>query len=88
MFSSSLSRSSVDASSMSSTASVVAAMAGASVFENRYGRLRWRSSSTISRRPLVKPPDAPPSALPSVLVTTSTRSMTPWYSGVPRPVGP
>ena len=31
----------------------LAAMAGARVLENRYGRLRWRSSSMISRRPEV-----------------------------------
>ena len=36
----------------------------------------------------VKPPLAPPSALPSVEVMMSTRPATPQCSGVPRPVGP
>ena len=36
--------------SRSSTASYAATIGGARVFENRYGRERWRSSSTISRR--------------------------------------
>src|SRR4051794_3121615 len=34
------------------------------------------------------PPLAPPIALPSVPVRMSTRSLTPWCSGVPRPPGP
>jgi hypothetical protein len=34
-------------------------MAGATLFENRYGRERWRRSSTISAHPAVKPPEAP-----------------------------
>ena len=42
----------------------------------------------IARLPLVKPPLAPPSALPSVLVKTSIRSMQLRYSAVPRPPGP
>ena len=50
---------------------------GGTVLENRYGRLRWRSISMISLRPLVYPPLAPPSALPSVPVRMSTRSITP-----------
>ncbi len=58
---------------MSSTVSTVAATTGATVLENRYGRLRWRSRSTISLRPLVNPPEAPPSALPKVPVMMSTR---------------
>ena len=45
-------------------------------------------ASMASRRPLVKPPLAPPSALPSVPVIRSTRSATPWSAGVPRPSGP
>ena len=36
----------------------------------------------------VKPPDAPPSALPSVPVMMSTRPSTPQNSGVPRPPSP
>ncbi len=44
--------------------------------------------SMISRRPVVKPPIAPPSALPSVLVTMSTRPITPACSALPRPVLP
>ena len=62
--------------------------AGGSVFEKRYGRERWRRRSTISRRAAVKPPLAPPSALPRVEVMMSTRPATPQCSGVPRPVGP
>ena len=65
-----------------------ATIGGGSVLENRYGRERFRSSSMISRRPEVKPPEAPPSALPSVEVTMSTRSMQPRSSAVPRPVFP
>ena len=36
----------------------------------------------------MKPPLAPPRALPRVEVTISMRPATPQYSGVPRPVGP
>ena len=42
----------------------------------------------ISRRPLVYPPLAPPSALPSVPVRMSIRPSTPWCSCVPRPCRP
>ena len=43
-------------------------MDGATVLEKRYGRERWRSSETTSRRAAVKPPEAPPRALPKVPV--------------------
>ncbi len=66
----------------------VAAMTGGSVFEKRYGRLRCRRSATISRRPLVYPPDAPPSAFPSVPVRMSTFPITPLASCEPRPLLP
>ena len=46
---------------------------GASELEKRYGRDRWRSMSMISFRPVVKPPIAPPKALPSVPVKMSMR---------------
>ena len=39
-------------------------------------------------RAATKPPIPPPTALPSVLVTMSTRSATPCSAGVPRPPGP
>ncbi len=61
---------------------------GASEFENRYGRDRCRSISTISLRAVVKPPSAPPSALPSVDVMMSTSPRTPQCSTAPRPVAP
>ena len=48
---------------------------GATLFEKRYGRARWRSSSTISLRPATYPPLAPPTAFPSVPVRMSTRSI-------------
>ena len=88
VFSRSRSRSSAEPFSRSSTASEAATTAGATELENRYGRERWRSSSTISARPLTYPPLAPPSALPRVPVTMSTRSATPASSGVPRPSAP
>ena len=53
-------------------------MDGATALEKRYGRERWRSSSTTPALAVVNPPEAPPSAFPSVLVTMSTRSSTPW----------
>ena len=49
-FAFSCSRSAPDDSSSSSACSVPATIAGASVFEKRYGRARWRSSATISAR--------------------------------------
>ena len=85
---SSRSRSSVLDDSSSSARSVAPATAGASEFENRYGRLRWRSMPITSREPAVQPPSAPPSALPNVVVMMSTRPPTPWCSQVPRPVLP
>ena len=74
--------------SSSRQASEADTSAGGSVFEKRYGRERWRKRSTISRRAAVKPPLAPPRALPRVDVMMSTRPATPQCSGVPRPVGP
>src|ERR1019366_1210708 len=85
---SSRSRRSVVAETRSSTFSVAATMTEASVLEKRYGRARWRHSSTISLRPLTQPPEAPPSALPNVVVMTSIFPSTPKRSGVPAPVLP
>jgi type VI secretion system protein ImpL len=51
-------------------------------------RERLRNRSMISRRPEVKPPLAPPNALPSVDVNTSMRSRQPRSSAEPRPVFP
>ena len=83
-----LSRASLDPDTRSSALSDPATTAGATEFENRYGRERWRSSSTTSRWLATYPPDAPPSAFPSVPVRMSTRSRTPNSSGVPRPASP
>ena len=47
------SRSSLEAEMISRALREALTMLGARVLENRYGRDRWRSSSTISRRPLV-----------------------------------
>ena len=89
VFSASRSRSSVVWSSRSNTAKPAAARAGGSELLNRYGRDRCRSSSTIGARAAVNPPEAPPSALPRVLVMTSiSPCCTPQCSGVPRPVEP
>src|SRR5579883_3251151 len=52
------------------------------------GRDRCRSNATMARCPDVKPPDAPPNALPRVLVMISTRPITLQCSAVPRPVAP
>ena len=52
---------------------VAAATVGAMLFENKYGRERCRSHATISLRAETKPPLAPPSALPRVLVKMSMR---------------
>ncbi len=82
------SRSSVVEASKSTTAIDAPAIAGAIEFEKRYGRERWRKRSTIAFLPVVNPPAAPPSALPSVEVITSMRPMTPQCSCVPRPVLP
>jgi len=49
---SSWSRKAVEAVRSSSTLSVAPAIAGARVFENKYGRERCRNNSTISLRPL------------------------------------
>ena len=57
-------------------------------FAREVGPLATEFAAATSLRPVVKPPEPPPSALPSVEVITSTRSMTPWCSGVPRPVLP
>ena len=53
VFASSLSRNAVDSVSISSTFSDAPTMLGARVFENKYGRERWRRYSMISLRPLV-----------------------------------
>ena len=74
--------------SISNTAIEAPTMEGASVLLNKYGLERWRSISIISLRPLVNPPEAPPSALPKVPVMISILPITPRYSWVPRPVLP
>jgi hypothetical protein len=83
-----LSRRSVVREIRSSTVLAAATMTGGMALEKRYGRARWRHSSTSSRRPLTQPPDAPPSALPSVVVMMSILPMTPKCSCTPRPVRP
>ncbi len=72
----------------SSTFSAPATITGATELEKRKGRARCRHISTSSRRPLTQPPEAPPSALPSVVVITSIFPKTPQCSCVPRPVLP
>ena len=49
----SLSRRAVVDDSISNTAIPAAVREGVNVFENRYGRDRWRSMAMISRRPVV-----------------------------------
>ncbi len=61
---------------------------GGRELENRYGRERWRSISITSAFAVVKPPTAPPMALPSVPVKMSIFSITPLTSAEPRPVAP
>ena len=51
MFAQSRSRSSGEPSTSSIAFSPAAAIGGATLFENRYGRARWRSISMISLRP-------------------------------------
>ena len=80
-------RSSPAVSTRSSAFIPAATSAGGTEFENRYGRERFRSQSTISALAAVNPPLAPPSVLPSVPVMTSMRSRTPSSSAAPRPVG-
>ena len=53
VFASSRSRSSVERRQISSALSEAPTIGGATEFENRYGRDRWRSIATISDRPLV-----------------------------------
>ena len=71
MLSYSLSLSAVEPDNIPNTLIEAATNGGGSVLENRYGRERWRSRSTISCRPVVKPPEPPPRALPRVDVKTS-----------------
>ena len=54
--------------SILNTSRLAPMMPGANELEKRYGRLRWRSRSMISLRPVVNPPKAPPKALPKVPV--------------------
>ena len=61
---------------------------GGREFEKRYGRDRCLSIVIISLWLDVKPPAAPPIALPIVLVTISTFPITPQYSIEPLPEGP
>ena len=60
--------------------------AGASVFENKYGRPFCRNVSITSFGPDVYPPVPPPYALPNVELIIST--FTSKCSSVPRPVAP
>mmetsp|Transcript_3467 Transcript_3467/g.14007 ORF Transcript_3467/g.14007 Transcript_3467/m.14007 type:complete len:243 (+) Transcript_3467:1168-1896(+) len=77
-------------SAMSSSNALVAAATrgGAMVLEKRYGRAFWRSTSTTSWRPVVKPPLAPPIALPSVELMMSTCPSTSHASVAPMPLSP
>ena len=61
---------------------------GASELENKYGLDFCLNTSIISFFPEVKPPIAPPKALPRVDVIISTLPTTPQCSCVPRPVFP
>ena len=61
-----MSRNSVVLDSISNTFIPAATIAGATVFENKYGRERCLSKSMISFLPVVKPPEAPPNAFPNV----------------------
>jgi len=88
VFDSSLSRRSVVEEMRSRTWMADLTITGGSVFEKRYGRERCRRISMISLCEEVKPPLAPPSALPSVLVMMSTRPITPQCSCVPLPCLP
>ena len=63
-------------SKISNTPKEAPTIAGANVFENKYGRDFCLRISIISLGPLVKPPEAPPNALPNVPVITSTSSIT------------
>mmetsp|Transcript_21420 Transcript_21420/g.51458 ORF Transcript_21420/g.51458 Transcript_21420/m.51458 type:complete len:243 (-) Transcript_21420:117-845(-) len=74
--------------SILNTSSDAPTTAGAIELEKRYGRAFCRSMPMISLRPVEYPPVAPPSALPSVELITSTDASTPKCSGVPLPVGP
>ena len=85
---SSLSRNDVVSLNMLNTAIEAPTIAGIIVLLNKYGRERWRSSSIISFLPVVKPPLAPPRALPRVPVIISILPITPRYSCVPLPVFP
>ena len=61
---------------------------GANELENKYGRDFCLNMSIISFLPEVKPPIAPPKALPKVEVIISTLPITPQCSCVPLPVFP
>lgn len=71
-----------------STFELEATTGGGKLFENRYGLDFCLNRSTISLGPVVYPPAAPPSALPSVELIMSTGVLHPKYSSVPRPVFP
>ena len=68
---------SVDEEMISKAFILAATIDGATVLEKRYGRDRCLNRSIISYFPVVKPPDAPPNALPNVEVQISTLSITP-----------
>src|SRR5262249_55203534 len=88
VFSSSLSRKSVDALRSSSALRHAATIGGATVLENKYGRERCRRRSRISFRPLMNPQLAPPDALPAVPANRAALPTQPRYSCVPLPVLP
>mmetsp|Transcript_8670 Transcript_8670/g.24473 ORF Transcript_8670/g.24473 Transcript_8670/m.24473 type:complete len:301 (-) Transcript_8670:201-1103(-) len=86
---SSLSRRAVLEDSISKTLMLAPTTGGASELLKRYGRAFWRRMSITSLRPVVYPPVAPPRALPSVeLITSTDPGASPQCSSVPRPVFP
>ena len=64
------------------------ATVGGRAFEKSCGRERWARMSQTSSLAATNPPAAPPSALPSVEVITSTSPSRPKCSATPRPVSP
>ena len=68
--------------------SALQATVGGRAFEKSCGRERCARRSQTSSEAATYPPAAPPSALPSVPVITSTSPRSPKCSTVPRPVSP
>jgi len=84
----SLSLRSLVVESIFNTSSVAPTIGGARELEKRYGLERCLSISMISFLPETQPPEAPPSALPKVVVIRSTRPRALQYSALPRPFLP